>query len=96
MIGSSGPAGDPYPYFFLSKVCFLIFWVVVAVSYIDASDGETRIRRGGLVRLAEDPGQFKGALVLNYGLLGIGALIGSMAGAAGGIAVQRTNRSSKP
>ena len=95
MTASQRPAGDPYPYFFSAAVCFLAFCIVVGVSYIDAMDGETRARRSGIVRLADDPAKFRGTLVLNYGLYGIGALIGSFAAAAGGVGVHHANQSRK-
>jgi hypothetical protein len=78
-------------------MAFLGFFVVIGVGYLDSMDGEVREgRRGGLVSAADDPEKFRGALILNYGMYAIGALVASVVCVVGGSAVANANRSSKP
>ncbi|QQQ17947.1 hypothetical protein JIP62_11520 [Brevundimonas vitis] len=91
-----GPAGDPRPYFEFAAVTFAVCCLFAVFAVIDASDGQTRMGRRSMVTLEDNPKGFRGALIANYGLYTVGALVGSVVGTVGGLAIQATNRSSMP
>ena len=90
-------AGDPRPFYQFSIMSLIGLVAVLAVGYIDTLDGEVRLGRGSrIVRAVDDPREFRGALILNYGMYATGALIAVVVGAVGGSAIQFANRSARP
>jgi len=57
---------------------------VVGAAFWDASDGEVKMRRGYVERLADDPSGFRGALIVRYGvpvvMLGVGSFVFALGG----------------
>jgi hypothetical protein len=57
---------------------------VVGAAWLDGHDGEVRLRNSGVIRFAEEPGRFRGALITRYGvsimLLGVGAFTFALGG----------------
>lgn len=87
-----GSASDPY--FELGFYAFIAFWVVLGIGWGDAIDGEV-LQRSGRVSVADNPGEFRRALIMKYGMYAVGALVMSIACTAGGLAAHFANRSNK-
>lgn len=65
---------------------------VAGAAWLDGHDGEVRIKNSGTIRLAEDPGGFKGTLITRYGVLVILFGVGASTFALGGLGMQMTRR----
>lgn len=89
------PAGDPKPFFDIAKASLAAFGLTLALAYLDGMDGETS-NRGGVYRLSEDPKEFRGTLILRWGLLATGSLVATIGGIAGGMGVASANGKGRP
>lgn len=95
MSKAAGSGNASHPYFELGFYAFIVFWVVLGIGWGDAIDGEVLLQRSGRVSAADNPGEFRRALIMKYGMYAVGALVTSIACAAGGLAAHFANRSNK-
>lgn len=80
------------------KIALLCLGLTVAVcgaAWLDAQDGEIRMRRSRVVRLSDDPGMFKAALIGNYGIVAVMLVTGAFTFALGGAGMQMTRKGSE-
>lgn len=81
--------------FKIALMCLGLAVAACGAAWLDAQDGEIRMRRSGVVRFNDDPGMFKAGLIGNYGIVAIMLATGAFTFALGGLGMQMTRKGSE-